>query len=175
MGSLNEFEPAANPVSQADSRRRVSALGSAPTLSSMSESGSERDFVSSVSLLVTGTDLCPSGVTAALGLEPDNSWCRGDPKPVGTDLYDWGGWRKRIARRDDGDPFGRDLQTCVDLLKTKAAELQNLQSSGCRCVLDCFISVSGAVLVELPSSLQRDLAALGVEITIAIWAGQDAG
>lgn len=144
-------------------------------LSSMSESCPERDFVSSVGLLVTGTDLRPSDVTAALGLEPDITWCRGDPKPVGTDLHDWGGWKKRIAQRDDGDPFARDLQTGVDLLKTKAAELQKLQGSGCRCVLDCFISVSGAALVELPSTLQRDLAALGMDITIAIWAGQNSG
>lgn len=42
-------------------------------LFSMSESCPERDFVSSVGLLVTGTDLRPSDVTAALGLEPDIS------------------------------------------------------------------------------------------------------
>lgn len=79
----------------------------------MSESGPARDFVSSVGLLVTGTDLRPSDVTAALGLEPDNSWCRGDPKPVGTDLHDWGGWKKRIARRDDGLTLTRSVTNCI--------------------------------------------------------------
>jgi len=54
-------------------------------------------------------------------------------------------------------------------------ELRKLQDSGCRCVLDCFISVSGAALVELPVTLQRDLAELGIEINITIWGGQDAG
>lgn len=141
----------------------------------MSEGGPERDFESSVSLLFTGADLRPSDVTAALELEPDHSWCRGDPKRVGTALHDGGGWRKRIGQRDDGDPFALDLQTCADLLQTKAAELHKLQESGCHCVVDCFISVSGGAIVELPVPLQRDLAALGIKITIAIWSGQDAG
>ncbi len=141
----------------------------------MSEGGAERDFASSVGLLFMGADLRPAEITAALGLEPDHSWCRGEPKRVGTDLHDWGGWRKRIAQRDDGDPFALDLQTCADLLKTKTVELKNLQESGCRCILDCFISVSGAALVELPAALQRDLAELGFEISIAIWGGKNAG
>lgn len=131
--------------------------------------------MSSVALLVTGIDLRPSDVTAALGLEPDQSWCRGDPKRVGTDLHEWGGWRKRIGQREDGDPFAEDLQTCAELLRAKAGELQRLQNSGCNCVLDCFISVSGAALIELPATLLRDLSALEMEITIAVWAGQDAG
>jgi hypothetical protein len=141
----------------------------------MSECGAERDFASSVGLLFTGADLRPADITSALGIEPDHSWCRGEPKRVGTDLHDWGGWRKRIGQRDDGDPFALDLQACVDLLKTKTVELKNLQETGCRCILDCFISVSRAALVELPVTLQRDIAELGIEINIAIWGGQDAG
>lgn len=141
----------------------------------MSEGGAERDFASSVGLLFTGADLRPADITATLGLQPDHSWRRGEPKGVGTDFHDWGGWRKRIGQRDDGDPFAQDLQTCADLLTTKRMELKKLQESGCHCVLDCFISVSGAALVELPVTLQRELAALGVEINIAIWGGQDAG
>lgn len=140
----------------------------------MTEGGSDREFASSVGLSFTGVDLRPSDITAALGLEPDSSWSRGEPKRGGAAVHDWGGWRKRIGQREDGDPFARELQTCADLLRSKTVELKRLQASGCRCVLDCFISVSGAALVELPVTLQRDLAALGIEINITIWGGEDA-
>jgi len=141
----------------------------------MSESSPDRVFVSSVGLVVTGTNLQPCDVTAALGLEPDDSWRRGDPKRVGDSLHEWGGLKKHLAQRDDGDPFAHDLQTWADLLKAKKAELRKLQDLGCHCVLNCFISISGATLVEFKPTLQSDLAALGIDVSIAIWAAQDAG
>ena len=136
----------------------------------MSDIRAEGDFTSSVGLVITGTELQPSDVTAVLGLEPDDSWRRGDPKRVGNSFHDSGGWKKYLAPRNDGDPLAQGLQTFAELLSCKVAELQKLRDLGCHCYLDCFIGVSGAALVELQPALQRDLAALGIEIRIAIWA-----
>jgi hypothetical protein len=145
------------------------------TLSSMNESGPDRDFASSVGLVVTGTDLQPSEVTAALGIEPDDIWRRGESKRVGAEVHEWGGWKKHLPGRDDGDPFSLELRTWADLLKDKAAELHSMREAGYHVTLDCFISVSGAALVDIEPELQRDLAALGVDLSIAIWASTNAG
>lgn len=140
----------------------------------MAENPSNREFASSVSLVVTGNDLNPSDVTAALGIEPDSSWRRGDAKRVGSDLYEWGGWKKHLSGRDEDDPFTPELQVWVDLLKPRTAEIRSLQEVGCNLVLVCFISVSGAALVELTPSFQRELASLGVDVHMTIWGGQNA-
>lgn len=134
----------------------------------MTESRSDREFVSSIGLLITGVDLVPSNVTAALGLVPDDSWRRGDEKRVGDQLHEWGGWKKRLPSRSEGDPFSDEFGAWVVLLGERAAALRNLQEAGCKCELDCFICVSGTALVEMAPALQRDLAALGVDISITI-------
>lgn len=134
-----------------------------------------REFASSTALLITGTDLVPAEVSAALDLEPDESWRRGDAKRVGKGPQEWGGWRKRLLSIEDEDPFAAELRAWHEMLATRVPFLRELQASGCRVVLDCFISVSGAALFEFDPRLQRDLAELGIDVTIAIWGGHDAG
>ncbi|MDI1273986.1 DUF4279 domain-containing protein [Polaromonas sp.] len=137
----------------------------------MTESRSDREFVSSIGLVITDIDLVPSNVTVALGLVPDDSWRRGDAKRVGNKLHDWGGWKKWLPSKYEGDPFAEELKAWVALLGGRAAELRKLQDAGYKCELDCFVSVSGSALVEMAPALQRDLAELGVHINITIDAG----
>jgi hypothetical protein len=132
-----------------------------------------REFASSTALMITGTDLVPADISAALDLEPDKSWRRGDAKSVGKDLHEWGGWRKRLQSVRDEDPFAAELRTWHALLSPRVQFLRELQCSGCRVVLDCFISVAGAALFEFDPQLQRDLAELGIDVTIAIWGSRD--
>jgi hypothetical protein len=141
----------------------------------MSEISSDGPFVSSVGLVITGTNLNPLSVTAALGIGPDECWLRGDAKRVGNSRHEWGGWKKHLSPRDEGDPFADDLQTWANLLSSKGRELRDLQEAGAQCFLSCFITVSDAALVILEPQLQRDLASLGVEIRLAIWGSQNAG
>ncbi|WP_175423511.1 DUF4279 domain-containing protein [Inhella inkyongensis] len=131
--------------------------------------------MSSVGLIITGAQLRPDEVTATLGMEPDECWRRGDSKRVGAELHEWGGWKKRLQRRDDRDPFSLELRLWADLLKGKVTELRCLRDAGCNLTLDCFISISGAALVEINPELQRDLSTLGIDLSFAIWASTDAG
>ena len=136
----------------------------------MTTVSAEREFVSSVGLFITGAALEPHEVSALLGLMPDSCWRKGDPKPVGETRYEAGGWKKRLPPRDCGDPFLQELQQWVELLQPKASMLRRLQENGLHVVLECFVTINGAALVEIDCALQRRLAALSVPITMAIWA-----
>jgi hypothetical protein len=136
---------------------------------------SARDFISRTALLITGVNLSPARVSAALDLVPDASWQRGDAKRVGDTPHKWGGWRKKLPPGGNEDPFSAELRTWSHLLSSRSQALRALQDEGAEVVLDCFISVSGAALFELDSELQQALAALGVNIRIAIWAANDVG
>lgn len=138
----------------------------------MAENVSNREFASSVSLVVTGSNLKPSDVSTALGIEPDSSWQRGDAKRAVDGLHEWGCWKKHLPGGHEDDPFTPQLQIWVDLLEPRTTEIRALQELGCHFVLACFISVSGVALVELTPGFQKDLASLGIDVRMTIWAGQ---
>jgi hypothetical protein len=148
---------------------------SCQTLAAMTTVSSEREFVSSVGLVITGASLEPHEVSDLLGLVPDSCWRKGDPKPVGESQYEWGGWKKRLPPRESGDPFLQELQQWVELLQPRASALKRLQESGLHVVLDCFVTINGAALVEIDCALQRRIAELSVPINMAIWAATNVG
>jgi hypothetical protein len=130
---------------------------------------STRDFASSTHLRVTGIDLDPTLVSELLALEPDTTWRRGDAKRVGNGVHEWGGWKKRLAGQQAGDPLAQDLRLWLTLLDGRQTVLRDLRASGSQVVVDCFISVSSAALIELDAELLREFSSLGIKIEIAIW------
>ena len=141
----------------------------------MSNVPAEREFLSSVGLVVTGVSLDPDSLSSQLELQPDSTWRLGDRKRVGSEFHEWGGWKKHLPSRFCGEPFNDDFATWAGLLATKKKDIEAFRSAGCQFVLECFISVRSAVLVELTPAAQRQLANLGMDVSIAIWTGADAG
>jgi hypothetical protein len=54
------------------------------------------EYISSVTLVFLGESLDPTIVSAKLGIDPHESWMTGQPKRVGKELHQWGGWKRNL-------------------------------------------------------------------------------
>ena len=133
----------------------------------------------STTLIITGDILDLAGITASLKLQPQQVWRKGERKSFrGADgqlrefksIHEWSGWKRWLE-----EPF-TELDTFAQLkhwagaLKPHTKALQLLKQQGANIVIDCCISTSKTVAVDIPSELQLDLGALGVDLEISFYA-----
>jgi hypothetical protein len=139
-----------------------------------------QEYVSSVTLMVLGTNLDPDMVSEELNLNPSQSWRNGEQKsfnrPDGSkhvfdSKHEWGGWRLFSDPLCKNAHLETQLQFWCDALQDKTSAMAVLKSKGLHCVLDVFVTTDATASIVLPEELQRSLGTLGLEIEISIIAG----
>ena len=149
--------------------QRLSCGRSIQSLGPRSKLGRDAEYTSSVTLIILGTALDPQEVSRALRLRPAQSWKRGDTR--GKSAYDWGGWKKFLPASQESRPLASQLRYWARTLKGLSKPLSKLTNAGHICMLDCFIGTDATASIVIPSDLQSELAALGLEIRLSVWAG----
>jgi hypothetical protein len=135
-----------------------------------------KDYVSSVTLVITGLDLEPEQVTKILEMPPTRSWKRGQEKVFRsgrTHVYPWGGWKLFQSDETMKMPLEKQLEYWASLLAPKTASLRQLRGMDCAAVLDCYLSISETASVPVSAELLEKIAGCGVEIELNCFASGD--
>jgi hypothetical protein len=131
-----------------------------------------REYVGSVSLLVTGKSLDPTSVTSALGLIPFQSWRKGERKRVRHITFQTrhteGGWKCLLRGTTRRLNLELQLKKWASILRPKVRSLTRLRSQGHYCRLVWFAASDATVSVVIPPDLQSELARLGLHWEISI-------
>lgn len=135
----------------------------------------QREYISSATLMVLGTDLLPTSVSSLLRMRPSKSWKRGEPKtflgkPVGQTSHEWGGWKKSLPPSQMANSLERQVRYWARILESKADAFSTLTSLGCRCALNCYVGTSGTATIALPPELQTAIGRLGLTLEIDVFA-----
>jgi Domain of unknown function (DUF4279) len=132
----------------------------------------DREYAGRVSLLITGVDSDPSAVTRRLGLRSTQSWAKGEFKRAGKQVFktrhDEGGWKRLLGQASQTAHLEEQLRMWLRVLHPRTQALHELNESGLRCRLVWFAASAKTVSIIVPSSLQSDLAALGLDWEISV-------
>jgi hypothetical protein len=129
-----------------------------------------REYVGSVSLLITGRDLDPDLVSKTLGIRPSQSWRRGDT--IGSSSSPAkaknGGWKKFVAVAKRNAYLESQLSWWASTLRSKVKAIRKVNALGYNCRLSIFAASDATVSVVVPVSLQRALASLGLPWELSV-------
>lgn len=126
--------------------------------------------------MVLGKDLEPERVSDALGLQPSDSWRKGEKKritlPNGKtrqfdSVHKWGGWKLRYQRARTDTALIRRMTTAATSLKKRKAKLKALMRSGHEVFLVSLVQDYASIVV--PPRLHTLLGDLGVHLQIDFW------
>jgi hypothetical protein len=138
----------------------------------MTISAAAPGYSSHITLMILGDDLEPREISKLLGLRPNQSWRRGEPKRHTASLHQWGGWKKFIPESLSSLPLPAQLRHWVRKLRSKGGEISQLSRRGYLCRLDCYIASDNVATIIIPVELQKDVAALGLELSIGFFADE---
>jgi hypothetical protein len=136
-------------------------------------SAATTEYTSSVALVILGESLDPASITARLGMEPHESWMRGQLKRVGTDVHQWGGWKRFLPEALKAATVEEQLNYWIEELVPKEEPLESIAGSSARCSLDVFVSADAAWF-KLSSEVNRSIAALPLSIEFTFWSSSSA-
>jgi hypothetical protein len=137
-------------------------------------------------LMVLGTDLDPDRVTAALGVEPDQTWRRGSTETLlRTDdgaprvmtrakPHEWGGWKKVASDELRQFEVARQLRHWLELLEPRHEAVQSLLNADHQVFIDIYVATASACGFTLPAAVQARMAALGVDLQVNVYADDPA-
>ena len=140
----------------------------------------EKEYVSSVTLMILGEDLKPDEVSAELSLKPSQAWRKGEQKSfvrsdgsrrVFDSRHEWGGWKCFVDQSHENDLLEEQLQFWCDTLRDKVDAIARLKSKGMHCALSLFVTTDDTASIIFPEELQASLAALGLELELSIMTG----
>ena len=132
----------------------------------------EEKDVYSVTLLILGNELNPQNITEHLGIEPHQSWQKGEQKSFvksdGTiqyfdSLYEWGGWKRFLPEEQKDLELSEQLNWWCDFLRGKEAVMLSLEEKGFVLEMNCFATV----VIEIPANTQRRLSDLRLNLTVS--------
>lgn len=135
----------------------------------------EIEVLCSTTLLILGDELIPENVTAQLGLEPNQSWRKGEQKSFvrndGTvdyfdSVYEQGGWKLFIPNEQGDLELEEQLAWWCDILEGKELAMRSLEEKDCWLRMDCFVTTSETATFEISADLQQRLAKLHLNLTI---------
>ena len=136
----------------------------------------EPEYVCSATLIILGDNLNPKEVTERLGLEPHQSWRKGERKSFvrsdGTveyfdSVYEWGGWKCFITDERKDSELSEQLAWWCDLLEGREALMHELEEAGCLVQMNCFVAAESSAEVIVSADLQRCLSSLHLELAIS--------
>jgi hypothetical protein len=140
-----------------------------------------KEYSSSVMLMVLGDNLDPDNVSDKLSLVPSQWWRKGQNKFItlkdGTvkkfqDTYEWGGWKRFIEVDHKSDLLEEQLEYWCDILRGKERAISTLKNEGLYCALDIFISSNKTASIIIPVVLQNRIAQLGLELRFSFLANE---
>jgi uncharacterized protein DUF4279 len=147
----------------------------------MSEEGRE---YCSCKLYVRGDSLDPDLVTTLLGVEPSESYCKGDywrfrsntenPYKPSSLTIRTGTWRLDMdkEKRWSWDAAAQ-LEYWRAFLVSRGGAIRELQSLGYEIMVDCFIDEGPVVYLDLPAELMRSFGNLGVALKFGFYDGEN--
>jgi len=134
------------------------------------------EYVASVSLLISGRSFDPVAISQALKLRPTQQWRRGELKRSGKITFETkrldSGWKRLLPRTIRDAPIERQLRKWVRTLRDRKRILHQFVAEGHHCRLVWFATADATVSVVVPSSLQAELAALGLDWEISMFKSQ---
>ena len=142
----------------------------------------EKEYVSSVTLMILGEDLKPDEVSAELSLMPSQAWLKGEQKSfaradgskrVFESRHEWGGWKCFVDQAHEDALLEEQLQFWCDTLQDKVDTLSRFKSKGLHCALSLFVTTDDTASIILPEELQASLASLGLELELSIMTGDE--
>lgn len=136
----------------------------------------ETEHYCSIMLVVVGEDLDPEEVTAALGLEPHQSWRRGERKsfvrPNGSihtfdSVHEVGGWKHSLPTRyRENRSLHEQLTLWLARLRGHAEVIKTWTARGWEVELDCY--ATGSEVLVLTNGDLRKLVELGVSLVLTL-------
>jgi len=139
----------------------------------------EDEVLYSATLVIFGGAFEPSVVTRMLGWEPSQAWRKGDRRSFtradGTEHFfdshhEWSGWKLWLDEPQTQRDLLEQLQYWAELLRPKAANIRNLRDQGTTVELNCCVNTSGSAVAHVPSALQAEFGAWGVDLDITFYA-----
>jgi hypothetical protein len=133
----------------------------------------------SATLIILGADLDPGEVTKKMGLQPWQSWRKGDRKSYirrdGTrrefnSVYEWGGWKLPVPQDQENQEIIGQLRYWAETLRSRTASLQYLRDRGSTIELNCCLVGDDTIVIRIPADVQKDLANLCVDLDITFYA-----
>ena len=132
----------------------------------------------SVLLIVTGVDVDPDVVTTQLGIDPFQTWRRGEQRvfrwPDGSVrtfsvTHDESGWKATASEALRHSPLDEQFDWWIAQLRARAEEVKKLREEGAEIRLNCFAATSEGLV--LPSTLLAELGTWGVDLDVTFSAG----
>lgn len=133
-----------------------------------------KEYVSSVTFIVTGQDLEPDAITKLLSLSPSQSWSRGEKRifPNGREqIYQWGGWKLFEDPSKSDLSLEQQISSWVEILSKCPAQLQQIKALKNNLVLDCYVEINDVVSPVLEAETLFSLGTLGLNIAFNIFPG----
>lgn len=130
----------------------------------------------SVVLYLVGEDLDPDVVSEALGLEPSDSWKRGEQRIITRIdgsvkqldiIHKQGGWKVRMPEKYKDEPLYMQLALWRNRLRKRREAIWSMRERGWIAELVCYVGSVEALV--LPNYQMRELADLGVDLSLDIF------
>ena len=131
----------------------------------------EEKDVYSVTLVIISDDLDLQFVTEQIGMEPNQSWLKGERKrSVNSDgtfsfydsIHEWGGWKCFIPDENEHLELHEQLDWWCDRLRGKETVMAEMEAKGYWLEMNCF--ASGALGIS--PEIQRRLSDLRLNLTV---------
>lgn len=131
----------------------------------------EPEYCSHASLIVSGSNLEPAHVSAALRMRPSRAWRRNDNNPAlgPSHRYSFGGWKKFLPASVLQYSLDRQLSHWVRRLRS--AQLP-LPESACaeEFAISCFVHAEATASIILMPSLLGEISGLGIDLRLSVFA-----
>jgi hypothetical protein len=127
--------------------------------------------VYSATLMILGDELNPQDVTDQLGIEPSQSWRKGEHKSFTNNdetiryldsKHEYSGWKCFLPGEQEHLELSEQLNWWCNFLRGKEAVMLSLEEKGCWLEMNCF--ATGAV--EISADTQIRLSDLSLNLTI---------
>lgn len=133
---------------------------------------SERDYSSSITLILTSEDLCPERITVLMGMFPDQFWKKGDKRQGGRP-FDFGGWKVFQPESLNSESLDVQLEHWFEKLHPKAAVLSQIRAMNISVELNCYVDGEDTISLMIDSDLLQKLGLLPLDISFNIFRRND--
>ena len=120
-----------------------------------------------VALLFRDDELVPSGISAALGMRPNQAWQRGALNILGQP-HESGGWKKSPPPSKQRESLSAQLSFWCNRLREHRSALEEVEQRTYICALNCHVFTSSTASIIISPALLRAVAELGLELRLSV-------
>ena len=135
----------------------------------------EKDYKSSVTLMIVGDAIEPTEISKLLCMTPSQSWRKGDRRVYKSGhvfTYKHGGWKMFAPDEERCLYVEQQILAWVARLQNKETEIDRILKDGALVVLDCYLASDGPIPLELSREIMLQVATLGLHISAHIFQDQ---